>query len=151
MPANKEVLEQLIIEAASLLDDELFKKWMSLCAAGFEYKITAHSPEIGQRMEWWHQDKATLEVTLANVNEHVRAQGKIKRHLAPIRLINGGDQPRTESSVVLWHTDLQGVTQLYAVGRYIDDFVVEDGTMRFGRREVALETRRLPFGSHAPL
>lgn len=151
MRPDKETLEQLIMEAASLLDEEAFKKWMSLCSADFEYKITAHSPEIGQRMEWWHQDKATLEVTLANVNEHVRAQGTIKRHLGPVRLIANGERPRTEASVVLWHTDLQGTTQLYAVGRYIDDFVVEDDAVRFERREVALETRRLPFGSHAPL
>lgn len=151
MTADKEALERLVTEAASLLDEELFLRWMELCSADFEYKITAYSPEIGRQMAWWDQDKISLQVTLTTVNDHVRDQGRIKRHLGPLRIIDGSEKPRTECSVVLWHTDLQGTTQLYAVGKYVDEFVVEQNVLRFLRREVALDTRRLPFGSHAPL
>ena len=152
VPFNRELLENIIVEASSLLDEERFEDWISLCAPEFEYKITAFSDELGTKMHWMHQGRDALANLLANVRFHERNPGRIRRHLGAMRLIETGDaHARTESSVTLWHTDEQGTTQLFAVGKYIDQFVATDSTVLFANREVALDTRRLPFGSHVPL
>lgn len=151
MSYNKEQIEDLVAKASSLLDAENFAEWITLCATGFEYSITAFSDEIGQKVHWMVQDRTSLQNLLETVNGHERDGGKIRRHLGMVRLVEKGDKPRAESSVILWHTDMQGTTQLFAVGKYVDDFVVTNDALLFERREVVLETRRLPYTSHVPL
>lgn len=151
MASKKERIEDLIATASSLLDDEKFTDWISLCAKGFEYTVTAYSEEIGHRMHWMIQDRTSLQNLIETLGAHERDGGKIRRHVGMVRVVDGGDKPRTESSVVLWHIDIHGATQLFAVGKYIDDFVFVDDHLLFERREVALDTRRLPCPSHVPL
>lgn len=151
MVSKKERIENLIATASSLLDEEKFTDWIALCTKGFEYSITAYSDEIGHRMHWMIQDRASLQNLVETLGAHERDGGKIRRHVGVVRVIDGGEKPHTESSVVLWHVDVQGATQLFAVGKYIDNFVVVDDNLLFERREVALDTRRLPCPSHVPL
>lgn len=151
MSCNKDQIEDLIARASSLLDAEKFAEWIDLCATGFEYSITAYSDEIGQKVHWMVQDKTSLQTLVGSLGAHERDGGKIRRHLGTVRLVERGDRPRAESSVILWHTDMQGTTQLFAVGKYVDDFVVANDALLFERREVMLDTRRLPYTSHVPL
>ena len=44
-----------------------------------------------------------------------------------------------------------GESRLFLVGRYIDTLKLEDDQVRFIKREVRLDNRRLDKGSHWPI
>ena len=56
-----------------------------------------------------------------------------------------------ESSMVVYHTDLQGISNLFAVARYVDLIDITGEHLRLSDREVRLETRLLDFGPHVIL
>ncbi|MFV0368647.1 MAG: hypothetical protein ACK5KM_09325, partial [Hyphomicrobiaceae bacterium] len=63
------------------------------------------------------------------------------------------------SSFVIYQNMLDGVnshldageSRLFLVGKYYDKFKIEDGKVKFVKREVRLDNRRLDKGSHWPL
>ena len=56
------------------------------------------------------------------------------------------------SKLAIYHVDPKAVGGLYAVANYLDRFELTAGAgPRLLSRNVALETRALPFGSHIPL
>lgn len=144
-------LEQLVVAAAHLMNDKDFQKWTGLCSPDFEYSVTAHSEELDKKVVWMERNKDDLAVILDSVDQHVTDPGELSRQIGPLLLVSDSDPIKTESGVVVWHTDALGSTKLFAVGKYIDEFVECDGTLKFSRREVALQTRRFPTGSHLPL
>lgn len=146
--SNREKLQNLVIEAASLFDDGKFAEWLSSnCAASFKYQVTAYSDEIGKKMVWMSEDRTSLTNLMENVRSHEQYPGKLRRHVGLLRLLFERDNKyRTETPVVIWHTSSQGLTQLFAVARYVDEFLVETESPLFTSREVMLDTRRLPMG-----
>jgi 3-phenylpropionate/cinnamic acid dioxygenase small subunit len=142
----------LIYDAGALLDEERFEDWLGLMAPGFTYMISTHSDELRKRMVWMDQDDAGLRHLFANVNRHERHTGRLRRHVALSRKVGGEEGAELYASpVAIYHTELNGVTQLYGTGRYHDKIVRIDGKARLLRREIDLDTRRLAFGPHLPL
>jgi 3-phenylpropionate/cinnamic acid dioxygenase small subunit len=142
----------LIYDASALLDEERFDDWLALTAPDFTYMISTHSDELKKRMVWMDQDHAGLKHLFTNVNRHERYTGRLRRHVAMTR--KAGAEQGAElytSAVAIYHTELNGVTQLYGTGRYHDRIVRIDGIPRLLRREIDLDTRRLAFGPHLPL
>ena len=143
---------ELIYDASALLDEERFDDWLELCAPGFTYQISTFSDELRRRMVWMDQDRDGLAHLFANVNRHERYTGRLRRHVSMSRRIGDtGDAETFTSAVAIYHTDLNGVTQLYATGRYHDRIVRQAGKPCLLRREIDLDTRRLAFGPHLPL
>ena len=55
------------------------------------------------------------------------------------------------SKVIAVRTSPEGVSELFAAGRYLDVVDVADGTPRMIKRETRLDTRELGIGSHVPI
>ena len=153
MNADREAITDLIGRSCALLDDERFEDWIALCTPDFHYSITAVSEEIGQKMEWMNQDRDGLRILLSGIHEHERSVGRLSRLVGVVR-ITGEESDGSigvESPVAIYHTDLEGSSGLYAVGRYIDRVNQNGAWPLLAEREVALQTRRFPTGSHVPL
>ena len=153
MGAKSDQITDLIYRSGTLLDDERFDEWIELCAPDFCYSITAVSEEIDAKMEWMNQDRDGLRALFAGIHEHERSVGRLSRHVGMVRITDESDtgEVRVDSSVVIYHTGLDGSSSLYAVGRYLDRVTKNGGQPLLAEREVALQTRRFPTGSHVPL
>ena len=153
MSTNRETITGLIAQSCALLDEERFEDWIALCTKDFQYSITAVSVEIGRKMEWMNRDRESLRTLLEGVQEHERSVGQLSRHVGQLLFVGGvqNGMYSVESPVAIYHTDLDGSSSLFAVGRYLDRVNTGGETPLLAAREVALQTRRFPTGSHIPL
>lgn len=149
---NNEAIVRLICVAALKLDAEDFKGFMRQCTDEFRYSIRTYSPELGKEMVWLeHGHKGMLDL-FAMLPNHVRMKGNFKRHVSVYFIDRDDDQhAHAYSSVLLFHTDLDGNSKLFAVGQYEDLIETAGETPRFLERVVRLETRNLGPGVHVPI
>lgn len=149
---KREDVTDLIYDSCALLDVELFDDWLNLCANEFAYLITTYSDELGKEMIWMTQDKSGMAHVFGNVKNHERYTGKLRRHLSMPRIkVSNEKLVSVSSPVAVYHTETNGVSQLYAIGSYRDVVQESQGRLLLARREVVLDTRRLVFGSHVPI
>jgi methanesulfonate monooxygenase small subunit len=152
-PFSLERVSALIYTGCRLLDEERFEEWLKLCQPGFTFRITAFSDELAKQVVWMRQDRAGLATIFANVKRQERHTGRLRRHVCMVALeeASANGTALVRSSLAVYHTELNGVTQLYAIGNYCDKVIAEGDVLRLAEREVALDTRRLAFGPHLPI
>lgn len=103
-------------------------------------------------MIWLEHDFAGMQGLLEGVPEHLRRQGRMLRHLGASVMVEASAQHTVlDTSVLLLHTDLQGVTGIWAAGRYRDVVAAGLDGARLQNRRVQLHTRDLGTGSHVPI
>lgn len=147
-----DVVRTTIHRACRHLDAEDWDDFLALCAPGFQYQVTAFSPEIRRDMIWFDQDRDGLQALFEMVPQHLRRLGSLLRHVSVGEIELGeGNRWQALSTVQCFHTDQDGSTRLLAVGRYTDVVQVEEGTGRLLSRITRLETRDLGVGSHVPI
>lgn len=159
--AAVEAVRDTVYRACLLLDDERWSDWLDLCDAGFYYRITAYSPEIRRDVLYLDGNREQIAQMCELLPKHNTDHSPLKRH-AVVYTVDVGDDggsAKAVTSFVIYQNMLDGVNShidagenhLFAVGRYLDDFAIEDDAARFVAREVRLETRRLDKGTHWPL
>jgi len=145
-------IERLIYETCLRLDLEDFAGYLDLCAAEFTYRITTYSAEIRKDMIWLHHDREGMQALFENYYDHVRRLGSLHRHVAVYAIDRQDDGLfRVTSSFQVTHTDLEGQSKMFAVGRYHDVVGESENGARLHAREARLETRELGSGSHLPI
>ena len=157
---------ELVARAALALDDEDFAGFLALCTGDFRYEARSWSPELRKWMTWLAQSRSELEALLAALPEHLRRRGRLLRQLGPTIVDADVPEPgaevagaagavalRATTSFAIFHTDPDGRTRLWVVGRYRDRIVVgaAGSGARLASREVVLDTRDLGIGSHVPI
>jgi methanesulfonate monooxygenase subunit beta len=150
---DRSVVEELIYHSCLLLDEKDFKGYLDLCDDEFRYTITAHSPEIRKDMVWLDHDKNRMATLLNQLPRHNSDHSPITRH-ATVYTVRY-DATRQEAGVVsalqVFKTALEGgVTELFAVGKYVDTVRMKEGKPLLLRRVVKLDTRMLGIGYHIP-
>ena len=156
-----EAVKDTVYRTCLLMDDERWSDWLDLCSDGFYYKITAYSPEIRRDMLYFDSNRDQLASMCDLLPKHNTDHSPLKRH-AVVYTVDVEDDGMTAEAVtsfVIYQNMLDGVNShidagenhLFAIGRYLDKFQVEDDAARFVSREVRLETRRLDKGTHWPL
>lgn len=145
-------LRALIHRSCLCLDDSDWAGYLDLCAADFGYRITTYSPELRKEMVWLEQDRAGMTDLFGNLENHVTLNGRFLRH-ANVALIERDDESTAQvtTTLLLVHTDLEGVSKLFAAGRYND--VIDTSAKRplLQKREARLDTRDLGGGTHFPI
>ena len=136
-----------------LLDAERFDEYLALWSPEGRYRITSWSPDLRRELVLLDLALTDFRRLLENVPNHERMQGTLSRHLTGplVERRDGEDTTRATSSLLVVHTDLEGVSSLYAAGKYVDEIDVAHGDARIASREVRLETRQLGTGSHVPM
>ena len=152
-PSIVQQLGIVIQRIAHCFDQEQFESCLDYFTHDSVYKITTNSAELRKEVSYLDLDFNGLKSLLAGIPDHVRFPDKLIRHICP-PIINKMDSERIFSTTKLsvYHVDLKGVSGLYAIGSYQDIF---ESRLNSGpqiiQRNVVLETRRFPFGSHLPL
>ena len=124
----------------------------AIVRAGIRYRISTYSHEIRKEMLWADYDLGELGNLFKGIPGQLVALGTYRRHVGQCREVDRDDRfSKTESSLVVYHTDLQGKSNLFAVAKYIDLIDISGTQLRFSEREVRLETRLLDFGPHVIL
>ena len=136
-----------------LLDDERFDDYLALWSPQGRYRITSWSPDLRKDLVLLDLPLPDYRQLLENVPMHERMSGTFSRHVTGqlIERPDGDDTARATSSLLVVHTDLEGVSRLYAAGRYVDDIELVHDDARIASREVRLDTRQLGTGSHIPM
>lgn len=130
-----------------LLDDDMQDAWLEVCAPEFNYRIVAHSEELGMDMNWLDHTRDELLTLFKNIPSHVRTAGKFFRHPG-MSIPNDAERDCFETPVAIYHTTLRGQTSLYAACRYVDRLCIQGNAIRLFERVVRMDTRVLDFGSH---
>jgi methanesulfonate monooxygenase small subunit len=143
----------LVSLSCLLLDEEKFDRYLELFSAPSRYRITAYSPDLRKDQAWLDLDRKELETLLSNLPRHVRLPGRFLRH--PNGFIvqeeEGSKELLVTTSLLVAHTDVDGVSRLFAAGRYRDRIEWVAGEARLKEREVRLDTRQFGPGSHVPI
>lgn len=139
-------------EMAHYMDEEDFGSFLGYCANDLLYRITAFSNELRKPVTFLDLDRSGLQVLTETIDRHVRFPNKLIRHPGRPMITNvEGDRVSCTTKVAIYHLDLHGVSALFAVANYRDVFAMSEAGPRLMEREVAMETRSLPFGCHLPL
>lgn len=150
---DRVAIEELVYRSCLFLDDKKFTEYLSLCDEGFRYSIAAHSPEIRKDMIWLDHDKRGLTTLLTQLPRHNSDHSPLTRH-ATVYTIDAGaavGEAQVVSALQVFKTELDGgVSQLFAVGRYVDMVKFNGGSPKLLKRVVKLDTRMLGIGYHIP-
>lgn len=154
MGAGEEEIRDLLQRVADALDREAWDEFLSMCAPEFEYRVTAHSYELDEDMIWLIHDLDGLRHLFEVLPEQLGRKGtRMLRHVSFVAIEPGeaDGQMVATSKVVAVRTSPEGVSELFAAGRYIDVVDIAGAALRLIRRETRLDTRELGIGSHVPI
>lgn len=148
---DRDEIRRLISRSVRCLDDDRFADFVSLFTDDALYRMTATSREIGRDMDWLVADRGELSALLDELPRHVRDPAE-RLHMVTIdEIALDGARARAESSFAVYRTDIDGASQLYAVGRYEDELRFEGGGWKLSRRTVRLSTRQFVTPTPMPL
>lgn len=145
-------IRDAIFRSCVLLDEERFDDYLALWLPEGRYRITSWSPDLRRELVLLDLRMDDYRALLENVTNHERMLGTFSRHVTGQLIEHGGNgAAHATSSLLVVHTDVDGVSQLFATGKYLDDLDLTGEAARLRSREVRLETRQLGPGSHIPM
>ena len=153
MQSHRTAIEELVYRSCLALDEKNFKAYLDLCDADYRYSITAHSPEIRKEMIWLDHDKAGMQLLFTNLPRHNSDHSPLTRHVTVYTVDFDASQQQATviSALQVFRTTLDGgVTELFAVGRYVDAVKLSENAPKLLKRVVKLDTRQFGFGYHIP-
>ena len=153
MAVSDDTLRALIHRSCLLLDDGDWDTFLDQCTTDFTYRITAFSPELRKDMVWLEQDRAGMTDLFGNLENHVTLQGRFLRH-PNVALIDRDEQNEAATVTTTFfviYTGLDGVSEMFAAGRYNDAIIWSGDRPLLRTREVRLDTRDLGGGTHFPI
>ena len=154
MPVADRDVRDFLHRIADALDREAWDEFLAMCAPEFEYRVTAHSYELGTDMIWLIHDMEGLRHLFAVLPEQLGRRGtRMLRHVSV-----GGLEPAeaagrlvATSTVIAIRTSPEGASGLFAAGRYVDVVDIAGAAPLLVARETRLDTRELGIGSHVPI
>jgi len=137
---------------ARALDRGDFTGFLGLCAPSFEYLVRVWSPDIRQDMIWFDHGRDSLKALFDSLPEHLVRPDRMLRHLGQSIVEEETDDLLVlDTSLAVFLTTPRGDSRLWAVGRYEDRIIREDGIWKLARRVTRLDTRDLGIGTHTPI
>ena len=138
----------LLAEYALLIDEDRLEDWVELFDEACDYRVvTRENVEQGlPNVLIWCDNKAMLRDRVAsyrNVNEY---NLHWDRHVigAPRFCGEVGGVWTIEAGYSLFQTDIEGVSQLFSVGRYRIEFMLRDAVARIKSVVVIADTGLIP-------
>jgi len=149
---EKQAIYELLITAATFLDEGRYLEWADLFVENAEYEMLFKSREIGGVDDYLMKlDKKELANTLRLLTHHVIDTAKRLHVVSNVNAQVNGNSANCLSSFSVYRTTEDGRTSLYAVGRSEDALVKQNNRWLFLKRRVVLDTRLLEVHTHMPL
>jgi len=144
-------IKELVNQSCLYIDDGDWTNYLSLFTTDFTYRILCYSPELRKDMVWMEQDRKGMTNLVNNLENHITRQGRFM-HQVQIAAINRKQTfAETISPFLVVYTGLEGITKIFAAGRYIDVIDTTSDKPLISNRKVVLDTRDLGSGSHFPI
>lgn len=150
---DREDIRTLISRSARFLNEGRFAEYISLYAQDGGYTLSADSAEIGKRMIWLDLSRSALDALLEESPQHVHDLAG-RKHLVTVQEIDfssDGGRAETLSAFAVFRTDIDGRTEVYAVGNYEDVLERSGEGWRIESRRVLVETRMFRTPTPTPL
>jgi anthranilate 1,2-dioxygenase small subunit len=136
-------IEDLVYDAARLVDDERFEDWAELFTERAVYKITTReNVDAGLPIAVLFCDsRAMLHDRVLSLRKANIYNPHHDRHLVGnVRVLGVEDGAyRVHSSYVLLQTPPGGESRVFSCGKYLDVVGFEDGAARFRERVVVMD------------
>lgn len=153
MTADRAAIEELIYSSCMALDENDYKSYMEMCAPQFTYRLTAFSPEVKQDMTWLDHDRAELEDLFNTLPRHNSDRNPLTRNAVVYKVKIDADHKKAAvvTALQIFKTALNGgKSELFAIGKYIDEVSLDGDEPVLVSRQVKLDTRDLGWGYHVP-
>lgn len=150
---DREEIRTLVSRSARFLNEGRFSDFIALFAEDGRYTLEADSAEIGKRMIWLDLSRAELDALLAESPQHIHDLAG-RKHLVTVQEIDFSDDGRsaeTLSGFAVFRTDIDGRTEVYAVGGYEDVLSRTMDGWQITHRRVVVETRMFRTPTPTPL
>ena len=152
--SHQETLRALVHSSARFLDDRCYDDFTALFHSDGEYRIVANAPECPSPMTWMSLSRKEMVERFEAAPKH---EWQIATVIEQTRLIAVDDigideaSANTSSTFCLYHTDEDGRSDCYAVGRYDDKWSMSGDGWKLNKRIVNLKTRMLAVPSPLPI
>jgi len=153
MSTDRTAIEELIYSSCMALDENDYASYMGLCSPEFSYRLTAFSPEVKQDMNWLDHDRAEMEELFHTLPKHNSDRSPLTRNAVVYQVKMDPAQKKADvvTALQIYKTALNGgKSELFAVGKYIDEVSLDGEAPRLVSRQVRLDTRDLGWGYHVP-
>jgi hypothetical protein len=141
----------LVAKSCVYLDRESYPDYLRLLDDDYEYTIRCYSPDLRKDMIHLKVNKGELTDLVENIHNHIRLSGSLFRQASLYALEQRDGLYEAMSYVSVTHTDLDGASKVFCVGRYFDRIAVGDDGARLKSREFRMETRDIGPGCHFPI
>ncbi|MGB0630840.1 MAG: nuclear transport factor 2 family protein [Alphaproteobacteria bacterium] len=150
---DREDIRTLVSRSVRSLNEGRFADFIALFAADGRYVLQADSAEIGQTMTWLDLDRDELGALLDESPQHVHDLAARKHMVAVDEFDFADDGASVEalSGFAVFRTDIDGRTEVYAVGNYEDRLVRDGNDWRIAQRLVRVQTRMFRTPTPTPL
>jgi len=154
-PALAARVAELLGDYVAAIDDDTLEAWPELFVADGQYRILSRenvalglpAPLVYYYSQGMLRDRVTALRTALTYQyvytRHVTSPPRVRRRA-------DGDL-EVRSDFAIYQSTEEGVTTLYAVGRYDDVVTTHEGRLRFRRRDVILDTFGIPNNISVPL
>ncbi len=157
--STAEKVRDTIYAACIALDDQQWMDWIDLCDDDFQYAI--NSPEINTDMIYHAGNRDHMEALVKMLPKHNSDHSPLNRHCVVyrVKVAEDGKSASARSSLAVYQTMLDGInshvdageSRIFIVGSYHDEFSIDGDEVKFTKRDVRLDTRRLDKGTHWPI
>jgi salicylate 5-hydroxylase small subunit len=147
MTANEQGLQRLVLQQevdqlnaayAAALDEKRFEEWPEFFVEDGRYKVQAREnfdrglPLALMALE----SRGMMKDRVYGVTQTIYHGPYYMRHIiSPARILSQeGDVVKAEANYAVFRTKPGGVSEVYNVGRYIDELIKKDGSLKFRSR-----------------
>ena len=142
---------ELVAKSCTYLDREAYAEYLALLDGDYEYTISNYSPDLRKDMIHLKVNKEELANLVGNIHNHIRLQGSLFRQASLYAFEQRDGLYEAMSYVTVTHTNLDGVSAVFCVGRYHDRISIDARGALLKSREFRMETRDIGPGCHYPI
>lgn len=139
-------LDALYADYAHCLDDDLLEKWPEFFIDNCYYRITsAENFEAGLPMGIVYATSKAMLVdrVMALRKANIYEPQRYRHMVGALKIIESEGELAVTANVMVVRTMQDGAMLLFAAGRYVDRVVRQDGTWKFARKDVVLDSRQI--------
>lgn len=131
-------IDRLNADYAAALDEKRFDDWPLFFVEDGQYKVQARE-NFDRRLPLALialESQGMMKDRVYGITQTIYHGPYYMRHVvSPARVLSQeGDLVRAEANYAVFRTKPGGVSEVYNVGRYIDDIIKKDGTLKFRSR-----------------
>ena len=131
-------VDQLNAAYAAVLDEKRFEEWPEFFVEDGRYKVQARENfDCGLPLALMAlESRGMMKDRVYGITQTIYHGPFYMRHIiSPARILSQeGDVVKAEANYAVFRTKPGGVSEVYNVGRYIDELIKKDGSLKFRSR-----------------